>query len=75
MKKRPCGHSDCRISTSIDEVTLTFGRGELDEWGFWKIPCGICARAWEADNPGKTAWPGEAEDPSLRSQNLEHPVD
>lgn len=55
--KKPCGHSDCGRSTSIDDVTLTFGRGELDEHGFWEIPCSICARAYEADHPGVTSWP------------------
>lgn len=55
--KKPCGHADCGRSTSIDDVTLTFGRGELDEHGFWEIPCGPCARAYEADHPGVTSWP------------------
>lgn len=62
LKKCPCGHSDCGVSTSIDDVTMTFGRGGLDEWGFWMIPCGICARAWEASHPGVTAWPGKPEE-------------
>ena len=40
------GHRDCRVSTGIDEI-LTFGRGHLDDLGFWSIPCAQCARAHE----------------------------
>jgi hypothetical protein len=55
--KRPCGHASCGISTSIDDVTLTFGRGDLDEFGYWKIPCAICAEAWQKDHPDQPVWP------------------
>jgi len=43
---KACGNSDCCVSTGIHEG-LTFGRGELDDLGYWEIPCGICAREWE----------------------------
>ena len=42
-KPKACGRTDCGVSISIDEVTLTFGRGNLDEHGFWEIPCDLCA--------------------------------
>jgi len=53
-----CGNRNCRVSTGIDEI-LTFGRGELDNFGFWSIPCGPCARAAEqfAGVPAGSYWP------------------
>lgn len=51
-----CGNTECCVSTGICE-TLTFGSGRLDDYGYWEFPCGPCARAWEADNPGGKAWP------------------
>jgi hypothetical protein len=57
VMKKSCGHSDCSISTGIDE-SLTFGRGRLDDYGFWQIPCGICAQAWEEAHPEDgPCWP------------------
>lgn len=56
---KPEGHNDCKCSTNIaDEIS--FGKGELDEYGFWSIPCNECARAWEKQYPemGK-CWPHE----------------
>lgn len=56
-KNAACGRPDCGVSTLIDEVTLTFGSGRLDDNGCWSRPCDQCAREWESRNPGKTAWP------------------
>lgn len=53
---RPCGHQDCSVSTG-EHDGLTFGRGQLDNHGYWEIPCGICARAAEQATPGLVAWP------------------
>jgi hypothetical protein len=55
--RRACGKADCSTSTSIDDVTLTFGRGDLDEYGYWEIPCGICAEAYQKDFPDRPVWP------------------
>lgn len=54
---RPCGNDNCFISTCIDEITLTFGRGELDEFGFWEIPCTICAKAYKDKYQEASVWP------------------
>lgn len=55
---RPCGHDDCSVSTGIHDG-LTFGRGHLDENGFFDIPCATCARHAEARDgkPVGTYWP------------------
>lgn len=37
----PCGNADCSTSTGIDDY-LTFGSGDLDDYGFWEHPCAIC---------------------------------
>lgn len=61
MTKPPCtkvcGHRDCGISTGYVSEELTFGRGQLDDYGYWEIPCAACARAWERAHPGKECWP------------------
>ena len=44
---RECGNKDCGCSTGIHEG-LTFGRGKLDEHGYWEFPCRICAEAADA---------------------------
>lgn len=54
-----CGHTGCSISTGYVYEELTFGRGQLDDYGYWEIPCGPCARAWEDAHPGKLCWPFE----------------
>lgn len=41
-----CGNKNCRVSTGVDDI-LTYGRGHLDAFGFWAVPCGPCARAAE----------------------------
>ena len=56
-KRRPCGYMDCSTSTAIDEVTLTFGRGDLDEHGYWEIPCPTCAAAYQKDFQDQPVWP------------------
>ncbi len=50
-------HLKCSVSTAISGH-LTFGRGEVDEFGFWEIPCHECARDYENRYPetGK-CWP------------------
>lgn len=50
MKNRPCGNPKCSTSTGIHEG-LTFGSGELDDYGFWERPCSICARDWDKQRP------------------------
>lgn len=59
MKKfeRPHGHERCRTSSTIAE-TMSFGRGDLDENGFWEYGCYECARAWEKQFPQDgPCWP------------------
>jgi len=52
-------HPHCKISTGIHEG-LTFGKGELDDMGYWEFPCNECARENERLFPedGK-CWPFE----------------
>jgi hypothetical protein len=59
---RPCGHAECSVSTSIDDVTLTFGRGELHESGYWEIPCLPCAQQYLKNDPGAVVWPSSEKD-------------
>lgn len=47
---KACGNPKCGTSTGIDG-SLTFGSGELDEWGYWSKPCRPCAENFEARNP------------------------
>lgn len=57
---RPCGDDRCSVSTGIHDG-LTFGRGDLDEWGYWSVPCGACAREHEARHPEDgPCWPFES---------------
>lgn len=48
----------CNVSTGI-HGDLTFGKGELDDYGYWEKPCPICARKAEKRNKVKkdTYWP------------------
>lgn len=55
--RRACGRADCGTSTSIDDETLTFGRGTLSEHGFWEFPCVICAEDFQKANPQYKVWP------------------
>lgn len=50
-KKNACGHADCGVSSGISDE-LTFGRGELDDNGYWEIPCRACAENFEREHPG-----------------------
>src|SRR5579859_2157173 len=47
MKQRPCGNPECSSSIGIHEG-ITFGHGELDEYGYWEFPCRTCAADWDA---------------------------
>jgi len=49
-----CDNPDCHAS-SFEDIP-TFGSGELDEYGFWEKPCGICARKYERLT-GIKSWP------------------
>ncbi len=59
-KMNACGHADCGASSGICDE-LTFGRGELDDHGYWEIPCRACAEAFEREHPGTAkqygVWP------------------
>lgn len=54
-------HTTCSCSTSIDDETLTFGRGKIDGCGFWEIPCYECAAEFKAKNPEYKVWPSNEE--------------
>ena len=55
--QRPPGHDKCKTSTTIYEA-LSFGKGRLDDYGFWQYPCAECARAWEVQFPESgDCWP------------------
>ena len=52
-----CGDPKCAVSTGICEH-LTFGKGDLDQYGYWDDPCGECARAHEEIFPESgECWP------------------
>lgn len=44
---RGCGDKNCLCSTGIHQG-LTFGKGKLDNYGYWQYPCYACARANDA---------------------------
>ena len=53
---KPKGHN-CFISSGIHDG-LTFGTGELDEYGYFEKPCYECAREWEKQYPESgQCWP------------------
>ena len=55
--KPECKRSDCKVSTGIHDG-LTFGRGKLDNNGYWQFPCNTCAREWEKNYPDDApCWP------------------
>ena len=68
---RPCGNPNCCTSTAISEH-LTFGSGELDEYGFWEKPCWVCARAYEKEHPKEEAWPFNEE--TLRRMAIKNEI-
>ncbi len=45
QKVSHCGDHRCGTSTGIDEQ-LTFGHGELNEFGFWEFECKVCEDEW-----------------------------
>ena len=58
---RACGHDDCGTSTGLCG-RLTFGRGRLDDHGYWTIPCAACAAAFATAHPDEAValggvWP------------------
>ena len=56
---KPKGHEECSASTGICE-SPTFGRGYLDDYGYWEVPCYECARAFEEKAPDMgPCWPFE----------------
>lgn len=57
--RKPCGRKSCGVSTMVDDETLTFGHGKLDEQGFWEHPCLACAEAWKKEFPDSRVWPGQ----------------
>jgi len=59
---RGCGNHLCSCSTSIDDETLTFGSGELDDHGFWERPCLPCANDYLTRHPGAPVWPNDREE-------------
>ena len=59
---KACGNPECKVSSAMDEC-LTFGFGELDEYGYWEHPCSICARAYEEKYPDDgLCWPFKKEE-------------
>lgn len=53
-----CDNPECGASLGIHEGP-TFGSGQLDDNGYWEIPCYTCAREWDSANPNAEcpAWP------------------
>jgi hypothetical protein len=70
-KTKPCDNPECSTSTGIDNH-LTFGSGDLDEFGYWKHPCATCARDHEKKQPemGK-CWPFKNPDEDINSPTLD----
>jgi len=59
---RLSGHEDCGIAIGISNEP-TFGKGILNDYGYWQFPCEKCAREWEKQNPNSgKAWPSSNED-------------
>jgi hypothetical protein len=56
-KQRARGNPDCGTSTAIDDETITFGRGKLDDLGYWEIPCLPCAKDFHKALPQYKVWP------------------
>lgn len=56
-KLPPCGNPRCKVSTFVDEVTLTFGSGELSDYGTWEHECPVCAADWLSDHPNASVMP------------------
>ena len=57
-RPKACGNADCGVSTGFAGEELTFGRGDLDDYGYWSEPCDPCARRHEREHPEDGAcWP------------------
>ena len=52
----PCRNPNCRISTGICGC-VTFGRGKLDNNGYFEHGCSICAGVWKRRHPEDDVWP------------------
>lgn len=61
---------ECFVSTGIHDG-LTFGSGELDEYGYWEFPCHKCAREHEKNYPedGK-CWPFAEDEKEIKKDQL-----
>lgn len=69
-----CGDSECKVSTCICE-SLTFGKGELSENGYWEHACWTCARAHEKTHPESLpCWPFSNETLNFSSVPVPSPV-
>lgn len=44
-------HADCRFSSGYADLELTAGQGELDQFGYWDIPCPSCVAKVMSDQP------------------------
>lgn len=61
-KLPPCGNHQCGASSGIHDG-LTFGSGELDDYGYWEFPCYTCARSFEKAHPEyPQCWPFKKEE-------------
>ncbi len=47
---QPCGSRDCGCSTGVCG-RATFGSGQLNYYGYWERPCGVCAEAFARKHP------------------------
>lgn len=67
---RPCGSRQCSVSTGYDDMTLTFGRGDLDDYGYWEKPCLTCAAAHQKEYPNSRVWPFEGSPPPIAKPEI-----
>jgi len=68
---KACNNPKCGVSTSMFMEQLTFGSGDLDEYGFWEYPCAICAREYERRHPEDgMCWPLREKQPLTREDML-----
>ena len=59
LQEASCGNEECGVSTFMDDQTLTFGSGELDDYGLWEKPCLVCARTYQSKQPNAKVWPSK----------------
>lgn len=43
-----CGRKECYASSGICG-SVTFGTGELNQYGYWEFPCKECENAWKRE--------------------------